>query len=30
MMGKHELNKGNINWHQYIHGIHFGINFVLF
>ena len=30
MMGKHELDKDNINWHQYLHGIHFGINFILF
>ena len=30
MMGKYELDAKNINYQQYIHGIHIGLNFVLF
>ncbi len=30
MMGKHELDSDNISYKQYLHGLHFGINFVLF
>ena len=30
MMGKYELDAKNINYQQYIHGIHVGLNFVLF
>lgn len=30
MTGKHELNADNISYKQYLHGIHFGLNFIIF